>query len=1264
MKTNLTNFMNLFPVSKTLRFELKPQGKTLESIIKAKILDKDIHRSESYAKVKKIIDRYHKAYIDERLTDFNLSYNDYGKKDSLVEYYFYYRALNNDRLLRDEILKEISQKLRNQIAGQLTRSEEFKTIDKKELIKNDLMKMPLTEQEISLIGEFNNFTSYFSGFHENRKNMYTAEEQSTAIAFRLINQNLPTFIDNIIAFEKIKSSLVKDKLPTLYADLEAYLNIASIEEVFELSYYTNLLTQKQIEVYNTIIGGKSNNEKDKIKGLNEYVNLFNQTHTKAERLPKLKPLYKQILSDRDQISFLPESFNSDNDMLEAIKVCYEKLKDSTFDSLKYLLQNIKNYDLNGIFIPNDNRLTSISQHIFGSWAFINSAIEEEFIRTIPSKKKETKEDFDNRISKAIKQYPSFSIAHLNEYLNIKCKQIDKYEGSKINLEDYFISMGAVNTELKQDLDLFTRIDLRYAEISYLLSNPYPEDKKLSQEKEEVEKIKAFLDSLKELQRFLAPLLGKGEETGRDLKFYNDFSIMWDDLDVITPLYNMVRNKMTEKAYSNSKIKINFENPTLLNGWDLNKERDNSGIILRKNGLYYLAIMAKGYSNVFDSDNLTNIGECYQKMEYKLLPGANKMLPKVFFSKSRIDEFAPNEQIIKKYNEGTHKKGDNFSIGDCHNLIDFFKSSIEKHEDWKKFNFNFSKTNIYKDLSDFYKEVEQQGYKITFRDVSVDYISELVESGKLYLFQIYNKDFSLMSKGTPNLHTMYWKALFDKKNLENVVYKLNGEAEVFYRKRSINNEQITVHPANYPISNKNEVTLKKKPTSTFKYDLIKDRRYTVDKFQFNVPITMNFKSSEMNNINLLVNEYLKNNENAHVIGIDRGERHLLYLTMIDRYGRIVKQYSLNDIINEYNGEEYHTNYHSLLKRKQDKRALARQSWKTIESIKELKEGYLSQVIHKIAELVVEYNAIVVLEDLNFGFIKSRQKFEKQVYQKFEKMLIDKLNYLVDKKKDDSDIGGVLNAYQLTNKFKSFQTLGKQCGFLFYVQAWNTSKIDPLTGFVNLFDTSMLHYESIVKSSIFFSKFDSIRYNPTTNMFEFKFDYNNFTTKAAGSRTNWTLCTYGNRIITTRDSNKNNEWVNSVVNITDEFKSLFLSYNVDINSNLKDIICTKGAEIFGKKFFEDVYRLLRLTLQMRNSKINDNEDYILSPVANAYGKFFNSSEGIEGLPMNADANGAYNIARKGLWILDRIDAAEDISKFKVPAISNKEWLMYAQQMPYIK
>ena len=502
-----------------------------------------------------------------------------------------------------------------------------------------------------------------------------------------------------------------------------------------------------------------------------------------------------------------------------------------------------------------------------------------------------------------------------------------------------------------------------------------------------------------------------------------------------------------------------------------------------------------------------------------------------------------------------------------------------------------------------------------------------------------------------MHTLYWKALFDEQNLADVIYKLNGQAEIFYRKKSIDATHPT-HPANRPVQNKNKDNKKKE--SLFEYDLIKDRRYSVDKFMFHVPITMNFKSSGSENINQQVKEYLQLANDTHIIGIDRGERHLLYLVVIDMHGNIKEQFSLNEIVNTYKGNIYHTNYHDLLEAREEERLKARQSWQTIENIKELKEGYLSQVVHKITQLMVKYHAIVVLEDLNMGFMRGRQKVEKQVYQKFEKMLIDKLNYLVNKQANITEAGGLLNAYQLTSKFDSFQKLGKQSGFLFYIPAWNTSKIDPVTGFVNLLDT---RYQNVEKAKAFFSKFDAIRFNQDKDWFEFNLDYNKFGEKAEGTRTRWTLCTQGKRIYTFRNEDKNSQWDNIEIDLTSEMKSLLELYHIDIQGNLKEAINSQTD----KSFFTKLIHLLKLTLQIRNSITRTETDYLISPVADEDGEFYDSRSCGPELPKNADANGAYNIARKGLMLIRQIKEAKELDKIKFD-ISNKAWLNFAQQKPY--
>lgn len=1251
--SNLNNFTNLYQLQKTLRFGLIPIAQTLENIKAHGLLEQDQHRSESYVQVKKLIDSYHKALIERILNNVHLNTDKDGNRTNLLDdYLFLYLCKSKDEAIQKKF-DDIKKKLRKIIAESFKKDDKFKRIDKKELIKEDLLDFLSDETEKELVAEFNNFTTYFTGFHENRLNMYTDEEHSTAIAYRLIHENLPKFIDNMMVFEKIAISPVSEIFPELYSHFEQYLNVMGIDEMFKLDYYDTVLTQTQIDVYNAVIGGQSFEDGTKIKGLNEYINLYNQQQKdKSMRLPKFKPLFKQILSDRNAISFLPEQFASDNEVLNTIQQCYNTLNDFVLNrnqqgehSLKQLLLSLSDYDLSKIYIRNDQQLTDISQRLFGAYDVIEKVLLCELKTQVIKKKKESEDAYEERLKKALSSLGSISIEQIND-----C--IAKHQGTQITIQDYFATLGAVDKEHIQKDNLFDRIQSAYTDAQDLLNTEYPAEKNLAQDKDSVEKIKTLLDAFKELQRFVKPMLGEGTEAEKDEKFYGEFVALWEELNKITPLYNKVRNYMTRKPYSTEKIKLNFENSTLMDGWDVNKETANTTVILRKDGLYYLAIMNPKHNRVFEAKNTNAEGECYEKMEYKLLPGPNKMLPKVFFSKSNIDFYAPSEQLLENYKNETHKKGDNFNIKDCHDLIDFFKKSIAKHKDWKKFDFVFSDTNTYQDLSGFYREVEHHGYKLSFRNVSVAYVDQLVEEGKIYLFQIYNKDFSPHSKGTPNMHTLYWKMLFDEQNLKDVVYKLNGQAEVFFRKSSLTYTRPT-HPANVPIDNKNK--LNKKKQSVFEYDLIKDKRYTVDKFMFHVPITLNFKSSGTENINRLTNLFIQESNDMHIIGIDRGERHLLYLTVIDLQGRIKEQYSLNEIINNYNGNEYRTNYHTLLSERNDQRLKERQSWKTIENIKDLKEGYLSQVIHKICQLIIKYNAIVVLEDLNMGFKQSRQKVESSVYQQFEKMLIDKLNFLADKKVSAKELGGILKAYQLTNKFESFKKMGKQNGFLFYIPAWNTSKMDPVTGFVNLFDT---RYETREKAKDFFKKFDSITYNPEKDWFEFTFNYEKFTHKAEGTRTIWTLCSHGKRIDTFRDPSQNSQWTSVEVNITEQFKSLFAMYGIDINAKLQDAIIEQDSA----EFFKKLLKLLKLTLQLRNSKTGTDIDYMLSPVADKDGIFFNSETCGDNLPKNADANGAYNIARKGLYFVKQIKKQIDLDKLKL-SITNKEWLKFVQNLEYL-
>lgn len=1251
---------NLYPVQKTLRFELIPIGKTKENIEKDGILSEDEYRAQIYKKVKKYCDEYHKSFIERALSIVRLS--------NLEEYKELLEKGKQRDDKQNERFKNIQELLRKEIVNCLKNNkEEYRGLFSKEIIETYLKELYHDDKEIlEEIKEFKGFTTYFSGYNKNRENMYSDEEKSTAIAYRLINENLPTFLSNIKIYKDKLSKNNTDIITKVYKELEEYIQTDNLDDMFTLEYFNEVLTQRGIEIYNIIISGKTVDGNKKIKGLNEYINEYNQTHNRDSRIPKFKELYKQILSDKIGASFVWDKIENDNELVEAINEYYMEIKNIIEkNNLKNIFEQIKNYNLNKIYLNNDLIVTNISKKIFDDWRYIQSALDLEYDKNYTGKTKKDTEKYYEQRKEYFKKLKVLSIKYIDD-----CVQ--NYDNNKIEkIAEYF-------SNYLEEEKIISSIEEKYNKCQSILSKEYSQNsKELVKDDKAIEFIKEFLDAIKSLQEFVKTIIPKDKAIEVDEEFYGLIYEKYDILSNIIPLYNKARNYLTQKPYSNEKIKLNFETPTFLDGWDISKEKSNLGVLLTKDGNYYLGILTKKNKKIFDEEHRENTNKgVYKKIGYKLLPGPNKMLPKVCFAKSRIDEFKPSNELIRKYNEGLFKKGDKFDLDFCHELINFYKESINKNKDWQSFDFKFKETKEYQDISAFYRDVEFQGYKLNFVDFTEDYINQKIDDGELYLFKIYNKDFSKFSKGKPNLHTMYWKAIFDEQNLKNVVYKLNGNAEMFYRKSSLKISDTTIHKANVPIKNKSESTIKRKPTSLFTYDLIKDKRYTVDKFQINIPVTMNFKNQGVSNINEIVNKYLKYNDDIHIIGIDRGERNLIYVSVINFKGEIVYQNTLNEI---GSGDMSKVDYHKLLDKKEEENMKARKSWKTISNIKELKEGYMSQVINELVKLIQKYNnSIIVLEDLNKGFKNSRTKVEKQVYQKFEQMLISKLNYLVIKDRKLSEEGGLLNAYQLTNQFDSFQKLGKQTGILFYIPAWNTSKIDPTTGFINLF---YIKHESIENDKELISKFDDIRYNAKNNYFEFDIDYLKFTDKLKETKSKWTICTYSNRIRTFRNPNNNNEWTNEIVDITKELKILLDKYNIDLNHIKDDILEKADSKFFNavkeKEGFYGFKSIFKLTLQMRNSIVgnclildengyveNTNiaeemRDYLISPVKNKYGKFFDTREGDEKLPNDADGNGAYNIARKGLMLVKQIHETEDDDLKKIKYnITNKEWLVFAQ------
>lgn len=1094
---------------------------------------------------------------------------------------------------------------------------------------------------------------------------------------------------------------IKEKAETEIAlieeELTEFLDSWRLEHIFSEDYYNELLAQKGIDYYNQICGD-----------VNKHMNLYCQQNKLKANVFKMTKLQKQIMGISEKAFEIPSMYQNDEEVYAAFNGFISRLEEvKLIDRLGNILQNSNIYDTAKIYI-NARYYTNVSSYVYGGWGVIESAIERYWYNTIAGKgqskaKKIEKAKKDNKFM-SVKELDSIVSDYEPDYFNASNMDDD-------NSGRAFSGHGV--------LGYFNKMSKLLANMS-LHTITYDSGDSLIENKETALNIKKDLDDIMSIYHWLQTFI-IDEVVEKDNAFYAELEDIYYELENVVTLYDRIRNYVTRKPYSTQKFKLNFASPTLASGWSRSKEFDNNAIILLRNNKYYIAIFNvnnKPDKQIIKGSEEQRLSTDYKKMVYNLLPGPNKMLPWVFIkSNTGKRDYTPSSYILEGYEKNRHiKSSGNFDINYCHDLIDYYKACINKHPEWKNYGFKFKETTQYNDIGQFYKDVEKQGYSISWAYISEADINRLDEEGKIYLFEIYNKDLSSHSTGKDNLHTMYLKNIFSEDNLKNICIELNGNAELFYRKssmkRNITHKKDTVlvnktyiNEAGVRVSLTDEDYIKvynyynndyvidvekdKKLVEILErighrknpIDIIKDKRYTEDKYFLHLPITINYGVDD-ENINAKMIEYIAKHNNMNVIGIDRGERNLIYISVINNKGNIIEQKSFN-LVNNYD-------YKNKLKNMEKTRDNARKNWQEIGKIKDVKNGYLSGVISKIARMVVDYNAIIVMEDLNRGFKRGRFKVERQVYQKFENMLISKLNYLVFKEKKADENGGILKGYQLTYLPKSALQIGKQCGCIFYVPAAYTSKIDPATGFINIFDFKKYSGSAInakVKDKKeFLMSMNSIRYVNEGSaeyekighrqLFAFSFDYNNFKTYNVSIPVNeWTTYTYGERI---KKLYKDGRWSGSeVLNLTEDLIELMEQYGIeykdghDIREDISHMDETRNAD-----FICNLFEKFKYTVQLRNSKSEaegDDYDRLVSPVLNSHNGFFDSSNYKENeksddiiddkqiMPKDADANGAYCIALKGLYEINKIkENWSDDKKLKESElyISVTEWLDYIQ------
>lgn len=1312
-----TNFTNLYSLTKTLRFELKPTQTTKANLN----FEKDEERAKHYKEIKILFDQLHRKFIADSLKYYSQQGIDYQeiwekynlfleakknrkKDDSKSKTAFdnskkdFEKTKENYRKKIVEIFNQFGEHWKLQINHEIAEKykEKYTKFDKKtgtttniDCLKDkgikvltesgilEVLKMylendvfvelggqlfsPERKQELlSGIKFFDKFFTYFGSFNQTRENFYKSDGTATAIPTRIIDENLIRFFGNIL----LAKSPQNDSLKPI-GD-----NIDFDKSIFEIASFNNFVTQIGIDFYN---GGKDGDIN--LGGFKSKLNHYIQDHFRKSKKIAWKNLYKLMLSQKTAL-FEEETAESCIAILNEVKDKNQENLARVEKVFGFVFENAKNDQvLEKIFIKKE-AINELSKDFFGG---SNWFVFEETIKNLGNGKTEKGEiKLDPFIPVfALKQALQALADGSYESLRIKKKSKSKNNPEQIlfqeeqkgyKAEDFFKPefLSEENKNSSNLWQLFVDLWQKKFENEVLENQKFVAicEKELfnfekyealkptnyshtffhkNQEKTKIQSqanvAKLFLDSCMSLWQGVKmfELIKNKKSVYEDfqddlnLEFYETIKDYFEDF-VLFKFYDKIRNFSTKKPFSTTKFKINFENASLLKGWDVNKESDNTSIILKTPGGYDLIVMDKKHNKTFDKVKNADLYKTdsaeFLKMDYKLLPGPNKMLPKVAFADSNKilfrDIFAkfPNIEIVRK--EETFKK-EKLIKEDLTTWISFYQEVLNTYPDWENFNWKFKKPENYEDVSQFYRDVQIQGYKLNLVAINNILLQKYEQESKIYRFQIKNKDWNEFSKGRKNLQTIYWEFLFDPTNLAKNIIKLNGEAEIFQRPKSSNLEK------KQKIDKSGKLIFKGKTDQK----VLENERYLENQLFFHCPITINFSAKETGRYkNLVEITDGLNKKNLNYLGIDRGENHLLYYSLINSDGKILKQGSLNELgaIDPQTGRP--KNYERLLNAKQENKKDAQDKWSEIGNIKELKAGYLSLAIHEICKLAFENNALIVLENLNYGFKKSRTiKFEKSVYQKFEVALAKKLQHLFFKDKQPLEIGGVLNALQLVPKLEKITDIDNQnqWGIVRYVPASYTSKICPLTGW---------HKTIYLKDNVNEIKkaFDPEAENPIKIGWDLEFKCYTFSYNSKIEKVGYCTLYLLPEIIRTTYKDKGLQ-TTKIAELSEGFAELLQPFLQ--NSDKKNI----NQIILEHKNFEDKHwkklkyyfdQLCNIRVKITNPD-GTKDDVIQSSIAFDFNheKIFFDSRNVDLiskklgkiLPVDGDANGAFHISKLG-------------------------------------
>lgn len=1126
-----------------------------------------------------------------------------------------------------------------------------------------------------------------SQFLTNRENYYEFDkEKDTAVATRIVSDLLPTFCLNASQYQRRQ-----EEYDALFGRLQSLGIVMQIKNpakgmmetiqsfdtsIYDINSFSMYINQKGIEKYNA---ARARN--------NELINLYNQNCGKKKEC-KLKPfakLHKQIgcrasttvervVINRDWDKSKQE--HNEGTSLEAvlkmiIKRANEMLISNEVNYSEPRLANLVHYlkereNCEGIYVS-DQALRIISSRYLEDWYSLQNLLLREKSVGSYDPTKEINEQF--KLNAAVELAPVFQALDKMDYAQI-FKEYVYEEYAEILNPCFSPSKNLVNLICFDVCNMIEKDISQSIKKVYKIMEGQHEDGIFKKE-DNIDAVRDLMDSLLYVIHFIKFFyvrLDKIKGEPYDTEFLQIVNSLLDrDVADWFGWYDAVRNyvqRLPQDEVKSNKLKLNFNSSSLLQGWSVGEEQVKLSMILKNEGIYYLCIIM----NDKNAKDLVN-ADFEDNPFYNKDGQAQRMIMRNLSFKTLTGK-GYKKKFGHKYSEETN---DEQAIANAKQLIK--ENFIRKYPHLKAIveKSHTSKSSFMRDINAVLSNYVQCSY------IPVDWelVKQYADKGKLYVFKIHSKDYSPNVTGKKDLQTIYWEDVLNGDSL----HQLAAKGEIFRRESlSQSKYQPFEHKEGSTLVNKRdrdgniipdkiyrivyaitnhlplpqpkddeldrkafEASCKKAQwlidnekivQKTAKYTIMKDARfYGADKYFLHNPLYMNSESSTYRkidaayyNYNAIIQDWMHEDDvQPYFIGIDRGEKNLIYYCKIDRLGNIESCDNYN-IINGYD-------YLEKLKDRTEARLDAKRDWKQQESIKNLKNGYISQVVHRLVEDTVILNgeevkpSYIVLEKLSREMKGSRRKIDFQVYQKIELALAKKLGFYVNKEVEEGLPGSIKKPLQLVPPVNTFDQIDKKdsFGIMLYTRPNYTSVTDPATGWRQTIYITNGNSDEILKQIV--DTFDDIFFDGTDYVFT-------YTERNANYQ--WSLFSSINGKSLDRFEYNKRTKGHDAYDIVKVLNGLFEDFDKS-QSLLEQMRNGKELKKVEEKHtaYESLRKAIKMIQQIRNTGNNQRDDnFLLSPVRMENGSHFDTRKRFEFEDPNlqkiadADANGAYNIARKGL------------------------------------